>query len=252
MNWFLFWLFLHIAAAIIAFGPSFVFPIIGSLLEKNPASAHFAVEVMHRIETRLILPVALTMAVSGTGLIFAVGIGAGLLGLVYFNRALFGRLKHDAHRRATPAVEPHAVELAQALAGDLDLAFAWRFQAGYQGQSCRLATASRPDDCAELARLDREAHVIDSGHGAEALADVLEHDRGSGEFRALGGAGTAGRGRRGVRQRRTSALCAPRGVRERPRLHGRRNTAAWTARGVRRAQRARRGLPLARRSGRRG
>jgi len=30
-------------------------------------------------------------------LIFAVGIGAGLLGLVYFNRALFGRLKHGAH-----------------------------------------------------------------------------------------------------------------------------------------------------------
>jgi ZIP family zinc transporter len=30
-------------------------------------------------------------------IIFAVGIAAGLLGLVYFNRALFGRLKHGAH-----------------------------------------------------------------------------------------------------------------------------------------------------------
>jgi ZIP family zinc transporter len=29
--------------------------------------------------------------------IFAVGVGAGLLGLVYFNRAIFGRLKHGAH-----------------------------------------------------------------------------------------------------------------------------------------------------------
>jgi ZIP family zinc transporter len=29
-------------------------------------------------------------------LIFALGIGAGLLGLVYFNRALFGRIKHGA------------------------------------------------------------------------------------------------------------------------------------------------------------
>ena len=29
--------------------------------------------------------------------IFALGIAAGLLGLVYFNRALFGRLKHGAH-----------------------------------------------------------------------------------------------------------------------------------------------------------
>jgi hypothetical protein len=27
MNWFLFWLLLHIAGAIIAFGPTFVFPL---------------------------------------------------------------------------------------------------------------------------------------------------------------------------------------------------------------------------------
>jgi hypothetical protein len=74
VNWVLFWLFLHIAAAIIAFGPTFVFPIIGSLLEKNPASAHFAVELMHKIETRLVLPVALTMIVSGIGLIFSANI----------------------------------------------------------------------------------------------------------------------------------------------------------------------------------
>jgi hypothetical protein len=69
VNWFLFWLLLHIAAAIIAFGPTFVFPLIGSLLEKSPQNAHFAVELMHKMETRLIIPVALTMLVSGTGLI---------------------------------------------------------------------------------------------------------------------------------------------------------------------------------------
>src|SRR6266850_2183285 len=40
-------------------------------------------------------------------LIFGAGIGAGLLGLVYFNRALFGRLKHDAH---TPS--PRSLSLA--------------------------------------------------------------------------------------------------------------------------------------------
>src|SRR4030088_218950 len=39
--------------------------------------------------------------------IFAVGIAAGLLGLVYFNRAIFGRLKHDAH---TPS--PQSLSLA--------------------------------------------------------------------------------------------------------------------------------------------
>lgn len=69
MNWFLFWLLLHIAAAIVAFGPTFVFPIIGSMIEKNPQHAHFAIELNHKIERGLVLPVALTMLVSGTGLI---------------------------------------------------------------------------------------------------------------------------------------------------------------------------------------
>src|SRR3982074_1911100 len=39
--------------------------------------------------------------------IFAIGIGAGLLGLVYFNRALFGRLRHADH---TPS--PRSLSLA--------------------------------------------------------------------------------------------------------------------------------------------
>jgi hypothetical protein len=100
VNWFLFWLFLHITAAIVAFGPTFVFPLIGSLLEKNPASAHFAVELMHKMETQLILPVALTMLVSGFGLIFVAGINLtktpflgvavilylGALGIAFFNQ----------------------------------------------------------------------------------------------------------------------------------------------------------------------
>ena len=71
MNWFLFWLLLHIAAAIIAFGPTFVFPLVGSMIEKNPQHAHFAMELNHKIERGLVVPVALTMLVSGTGLIFS-------------------------------------------------------------------------------------------------------------------------------------------------------------------------------------
>ena len=74
MNWILFWLFLHIAAAIIAFGPTFVFPLIGSMIQKHPPSATFMVELMHKIETGLVLPVALTMLVSGAGLIVAADI----------------------------------------------------------------------------------------------------------------------------------------------------------------------------------
>ncbi|MEA2684723.1 MAG: putative integral rane protein [Chloroflexota bacterium] len=73
MNWVLFWLFLHIAAAIIAFGPTFTFPIIGAMAGKHPQFGHFAAELSHKIERGLVFPLALTMAVSGVGLIFATG-----------------------------------------------------------------------------------------------------------------------------------------------------------------------------------
>ena len=44
--------------------------------------------------------------------IFAVGIGAGLLALVYFNRAIFGRLRHEAH---APAPRSIAMAIATGL-----------------------------------------------------------------------------------------------------------------------------------------
>jgi ZIP family zinc transporter len=44
--------------------------------------------------------------------IFAVGIGAGLLGLVYFNRAIFGRLKHADH---TPSPRNLSLAIATGL-----------------------------------------------------------------------------------------------------------------------------------------
>ena len=69
MNWFLFWLLLHVAAAIIAFGPTFVFPLIGTLIPKQPQGLRFALELNHLIETRLVIPFALTMLVSGSGMI---------------------------------------------------------------------------------------------------------------------------------------------------------------------------------------
>jgi hypothetical protein len=70
MNWNLFWLFLHILAAVIAFGPIFVFPIVGTLAAQRPQHLGFAVELNHRIERRLVIPLALSMFVSGVGLIW--------------------------------------------------------------------------------------------------------------------------------------------------------------------------------------
>lgn len=71
MNWTLFWLFLHVAGAIFAFGPTLVFPIVASLAARDPKFGHFAAEINHTIEQRLVLPVAASMAVSGIGLIVA-------------------------------------------------------------------------------------------------------------------------------------------------------------------------------------
>src|SRR5690348_898615 len=74
MNWFLFWLFLHVTAAVIAFGPIFVFPIVGTLVTQMPQHIRFATELNHRIEQRLVLPLALSMLVSGSGLIWTANI----------------------------------------------------------------------------------------------------------------------------------------------------------------------------------
>ena len=74
MNWFLFWLFLHILAAIIAFGPIFVFPLVGALAAKWPQYIAFAVAIDHAIEQRLVLPIGATMLISGSGLIWTANI----------------------------------------------------------------------------------------------------------------------------------------------------------------------------------
>jgi len=69
--WFL---FLHVAGAIIAFGPSFSFPIIGAMGAADRAHGNFATRVGLAITTKRVVPVALTMPVTGIGLIWSVGI----------------------------------------------------------------------------------------------------------------------------------------------------------------------------------
>jgi len=64
-TWFTLFRFLHILAAIIAFGPSFVFPILGSFSNKEPMHGNFALRVGAAIEDRLVIPFALTMPISG-------------------------------------------------------------------------------------------------------------------------------------------------------------------------------------------
>jgi hypothetical protein len=69
--WFL---VLHVLGAIIAFGPSFSFPIIGAMGAADRPHANFATRVSHAISVKRTVPVALTMPVTGIGLIWSAGI----------------------------------------------------------------------------------------------------------------------------------------------------------------------------------
>lgn len=69
--WFL---FLHVLSAIIAFGPSFIFPLIGGMGGAEPMHVNFATRVSHAISAKRAIPVALTMPITGIGLIWTAGI----------------------------------------------------------------------------------------------------------------------------------------------------------------------------------
>jgi hypothetical protein len=69
LNWFLLWLYLHITGAVIAFGPTFTFALFGAMVAKEPMHGSFALRLQERITRGIVVPVALTMLVSGIGLL---------------------------------------------------------------------------------------------------------------------------------------------------------------------------------------
>ncbi len=69
-SWYSFWLYLHILLVIAAFGPTFAYPLIGALGQRNPQHAGFAIEVSEFISRRLTLPLAVLVPFTGLALIF--------------------------------------------------------------------------------------------------------------------------------------------------------------------------------------
>ncbi len=69
---FLLFLFLHIGSAIVAFGPTFAFPIIGAMGGREPQFANFAMRVNEAISTML-GPLAIVAGLTGLGLIWTSG-----------------------------------------------------------------------------------------------------------------------------------------------------------------------------------
>ena len=67
-------LFLHVMGAIIAFGPTFSFPIIGAMGGKEPQHANFATRVTETIVEQRVLPLAIFQGITGVALILITGI----------------------------------------------------------------------------------------------------------------------------------------------------------------------------------
>jgi uncharacterized membrane protein len=67
-------LFLHVMGAIIAFGPTFSFPIIGAMGGKEPQHANFATRVTETIVEQRVVPLAIFQGITGVALILVTGI----------------------------------------------------------------------------------------------------------------------------------------------------------------------------------
>jgi hypothetical protein len=66
-------LFLHVLGAIVAFGPSFAFPIIGAMGGSEPMHGNFATRVSHSVSARLVYPIGITLPITGALLILVTG-----------------------------------------------------------------------------------------------------------------------------------------------------------------------------------
>ena len=69
-SWFAFWLYGHILLVIVAFGPTFAFPGIAAMARKEPAHAIAYSKVIHFVEKRMTIPLAVLVPLFGTGLIY--------------------------------------------------------------------------------------------------------------------------------------------------------------------------------------
>lgn len=66
MTWYVFVLFLHILAAILAFGTAMLaFPFIGAFAEKNPGHVNFAFRLSYALGRRAVTPVAIATFLLG-------------------------------------------------------------------------------------------------------------------------------------------------------------------------------------------
>jgi uncharacterized membrane protein len=67
-------LFLHIFGAIVAFGPTYSFILLGPMVGREPQHANFAIRFQHLVSTRMIAPLAILQGVTGLLIVWKTGI----------------------------------------------------------------------------------------------------------------------------------------------------------------------------------
>jgi uncharacterized membrane protein len=67
-------LFLHVLGAIVAFGPTFAFPVVGAMGGAEPQHANFATRVSNALSHRLVYPIGITLPITGAAMMLVRGI----------------------------------------------------------------------------------------------------------------------------------------------------------------------------------
>lgn len=114
MSWFLFWLCLHVLAAVAGIGPVFALPAIDRLATAQPRYIPLAARVVHRLDVVYIQWIGGTMLVSGIGLIWSAGIDVfrtyyliAAVVLYFVAYGVVGSVLVPATRRLVRSAEAH-------------------------------------------------------------------------------------------------------------------------------------------------
>ena len=67
-------LFLHVLGAIVAFGPTFTFPLIGAMGRGEREHANFATRLSLALTNRVVFPIGITLPITGAAMILVRGI----------------------------------------------------------------------------------------------------------------------------------------------------------------------------------
>jgi uncharacterized membrane protein len=154
-----FFLTIHVLTAIVAFGPSFAFPLIARMAAQEPQHGLFALRLTDLIERRIVIPAALAMPVSGLLLVWSEGIDLMATHWLVLSTALFVVAVGFAILVQLPTIE-RMVEVAGRMSASAAVLAAGR-GAELTSAAVQVAgrTAGADDPAAAMAALGARARV---------------------------------------------------------------------------------------------